>query len=227
VLRELHLRNTGPAPRLDVEFAERLNVFTGDNGLGKTFLLDVAWWAQIGTWAGHAAAPHRPGPAGTAPPAVPATISWQRRDHELQFDRRLDPRTQQWERPDAQSILREPPPRSIAIYARVDGGMSVWDPLRNLWNSLPQVDFPRALVSNGRFCFHFSRESIANGLVGLNEHPICNGMIHDWVMGRSPPTRPRRSHPASPSGCSGTTRATSRPSCSLTASSRSSTRRRA
>jgi len=36
VLRELHLRNTGPSPQLDAEFAERLNVFTGDNGLGKS-----------------------------------------------------------------------------------------------------------------------------------------------------------------------------------------------
>ncbi len=43
MLKELHLRNVGPAEALDVEFAERLNVFTGDNGLGKTFLLDMAW----------------------------------------------------------------------------------------------------------------------------------------------------------------------------------------
>jgi hypothetical protein len=32
-------------------------VITGDNGLGKSFLLDVAWWALTRTWAGHPALP--------------------------------------------------------------------------------------------------------------------------------------------------------------------------
>ncbi len=42
MLRELHLNRIGPTPTADITFAERLNVLTGDNGLGKTFLLDVA-----------------------------------------------------------------------------------------------------------------------------------------------------------------------------------------
>jgi recombinational DNA repair ATPase RecF len=52
MIRELHLKHVGPAPQFDVRFAERLNILTGDNGLGKTFLLDVVWWALTGTWAG-------------------------------------------------------------------------------------------------------------------------------------------------------------------------------
>ncbi len=51
VLESLGFENVGPAPRLEIEFHERLNFLAGDNGLGKTFLLDVAWWALIGTWA--------------------------------------------------------------------------------------------------------------------------------------------------------------------------------
>ncbi len=43
MLKELHLQQVGPTSHLDVEFADRLNIFTGDNGLGKSFLLDVAW----------------------------------------------------------------------------------------------------------------------------------------------------------------------------------------
>ena len=41
--RQLH--NIGPTPDLEAEFGSRLNVVTGDNGLGKTFLLDACWFA--------------------------------------------------------------------------------------------------------------------------------------------------------------------------------------
>ena len=43
MLEKLHLKNVGPAPELEMEFAPRVNLITGDNGLGKSFLLDVAW----------------------------------------------------------------------------------------------------------------------------------------------------------------------------------------
>ncbi len=39
------------------ELGERLNVLTGDNGLGKSFVLDVAWWALTGTWVDRAVLP--------------------------------------------------------------------------------------------------------------------------------------------------------------------------
>ena len=49
MLHELHLKGVGPAPRFDLELAERLNVLTGDNGLGKSFVLvDVT--AQVNAW---------------------------------------------------------------------------------------------------------------------------------------------------------------------------------
>jgi len=42
MLGYLHLRVVGPTPHLDIDFAQRLNVLTGDNRLRKGFLLDVA-----------------------------------------------------------------------------------------------------------------------------------------------------------------------------------------
>ena len=48
MLEKLHLKNVGPAPELEMEFAPRVNLITGDNGLGKSFLLDVAWFALTG-----------------------------------------------------------------------------------------------------------------------------------------------------------------------------------
>ncbi len=48
MLEYLKLENVGPAPRMEVEFAPRVNLITGDNGLGKSFLLDTAWRALTG-----------------------------------------------------------------------------------------------------------------------------------------------------------------------------------
>src|SRR5271156_6117879 len=50
VLEYLHLKNVGPAPEMEMALAPRLNLITGDNGLGKSFLLDVAWWALTRRW---------------------------------------------------------------------------------------------------------------------------------------------------------------------------------
>jgi hypothetical protein len=44
---------------LDVVLAPRLNLLAGDNGLGKTFLLDLAWWTLTGMWAQRPAIPRR------------------------------------------------------------------------------------------------------------------------------------------------------------------------
>ncbi len=51
MLESLSLRNRGPAPELTFAFGERVNMITGDNDLGKTFLLDLAWWALTRSWA--------------------------------------------------------------------------------------------------------------------------------------------------------------------------------
>lgn len=50
MLEKLHLKNVGPAPEMELEFGSRVNIITGDNGLGKSFILDVAWFALTGDW---------------------------------------------------------------------------------------------------------------------------------------------------------------------------------
>ncbi len=50
LLRQLNLLNTGPAPEMNLELAPRLNLLTGDNRLGKSFLLDVAWYCLTRRW---------------------------------------------------------------------------------------------------------------------------------------------------------------------------------
>lgn len=50
-LESLELIGVGPAKNMKLDLAPRLNLITGDNGLGKTFLLECAWWALSGSWA--------------------------------------------------------------------------------------------------------------------------------------------------------------------------------
>ena len=51
LLKSLKMNGVGPAPEMSIEFAPRVNALTGDNGLGKSFLLDMAWLALTYTWA--------------------------------------------------------------------------------------------------------------------------------------------------------------------------------
>ena len=50
MLKRLSLSNIGPASKMEMDLAPRLNLITGDNGLGKSFLLDVAWWSLTRHW---------------------------------------------------------------------------------------------------------------------------------------------------------------------------------
>ena len=44
MLEYLHLKNVGPAPEMELQLAPRLNLLTGDNGLGKS---------EVGLWKTH------------------------------------------------------------------------------------------------------------------------------------------------------------------------------
>ncbi|MEM9454025.1 MAG: AAA family ATPase [Myxococcota bacterium] len=51
MIHELKLSGVGPTDELEIELQPRVNLIVGDNGLGKTFLLDVAWWVLSRSWA--------------------------------------------------------------------------------------------------------------------------------------------------------------------------------
>lgn len=67
MIKLLALQNVGPAPSMKLKFGDRLNLLTGDNGLGKSFLLDTIWWAMTRKWPAEVN-PQRVG-AGRAVPA--------------------------------------------------------------------------------------------------------------------------------------------------------------
>jgi hypothetical protein len=167
-IEKLRLTGVGPAPEMVFDFGPRLNLFTGDNGLGKTFLLDVVWWTLTRTWAGN--------------PALPFD---QRRTPEIAFSLRgaldsmliksaFDASSQTWKFPRGRPVKP-----GLVIYARVDGGFSVWDPARNYWK--PQAPEQVAEEEPRPEPFHFSTETLWNGLEREDGKVICNGLLRDWV----------------------------------------------
>ncbi|MEM6453796.1 MAG: AAA family ATPase [Acidobacteriota bacterium] len=153
-LESLRLEHVGPADRMAIDFTPRMNLLTGDNGLGKSFLLDVAWWTLTRTWARELVVPHRP-------PAKPQiTYAYTARTKAHTYTSAFDRRTEAW------SVKQgRPAIPGLVLYAEVDGGFSVWDPARNYWRK----DKDRAPA----YCFEPA--AVWNG----NEH--CEGLIRDWA----------------------------------------------
>lgn len=183
-MRELYLRGIGPSPRLDAEFGRRLNVFTGDNGLGKTFLLDVVWWVLTGSWAGQAA---WPGPSAEETSMVRAVACGDASaDAAGEIIGEYDFETQRWSRRGLTSGAA-----CLAMYAQVDGGFAVWDPYRNLSGQAVPTRVPMEVGSGQRRPrpFLFTPENLWNGL-GDNGRVLCNGLIRDWVTWQREPGTP-------------------------------------
>jgi hypothetical protein len=121
MLAHLVLHYVGPSKYLEIELAPGLNLLTGDNGAGKTFLLDVAWWALTRTWVRAMA---RPWLIAKAKPRIDYKFESKVTavDTSASFDR---------ERWDWRIPKGRPGNPGLVLYARVDGGFAVWDPARN------------------------------------------------------------------------------------------------
>lgn len=164
-LKELHSTGIGPIDPLRIEFGERVNLITGDNGLGKSLILDLAFWQLTNTWPGQ-----EPLLAGNVA-QVASTIDGAAVE-DIFRSATFYPERQRWVwKPGGQ------PKSGLVIYARANGGFSVWDPARNYYrDSLdPELgEAPRA--------FLMSQSEVWNGLSGGREGiSLCNGLVRDWV----------------------------------------------
>jgi hypothetical protein len=174
MLEYLHLKNVGPAPEMKMELAPRLNLITGDNGLGKTLLLDIAWWVLTQTWARRPAMPPRRAwrtPEGAAKGTSTIDYGYQKASGGLFEDEASFNRAEQyWPlKPGRPAIT------GMVIYAQVDGGFSAWDPARNHWKGKDpeQPELPPA--------YRFKREEVWDGLPIDSPKKLCNGLILDWA----------------------------------------------
>ncbi len=166
MLKTLTLKSVGPAAEFGpIDFAPRLNFITGDNGLGKSFLLDIAWWVLTRTWArGVAAVPlmgeKKPSIAYAYSKSTPGDFD------EVSVFKRSE---QLWPLKKGRPAIP-----GVVIYAGVDGSFAAWDPARNYWQDNDAADRPKA--------FSFTPEQVWNGLEGADGVRHCNGLIHDWVL---------------------------------------------
>jgi hypothetical protein len=178
MLESLHLENVGPAPSMSLELAPRLNLLTGDNGLGKSFLLDVAWWALTRRWPqelnGYLMSGHRALPRDVMKPArIGFRIRSQPEPEE--YTSTYSPRDQRWI-----GKAGRPANPGLVIYAHADGGFSVWDPARNYWKTQGDVDVQDTIPA-----YVFSPYEVWNGRttdVGGKPTLICRGLIEDWAI---------------------------------------------
>ena len=110
MLELLNLRHVGPAPELHLELKPRMNFLAGDNGLGKSFLLDVAWWALTRTWAREKVIPRRDQGAS---PGI--TYRYGAKNGPCEFHSSFNRKTESW------SLKQgRPPIPGMVIYAQVD-----------------------------------------------------------------------------------------------------------
>lgn len=187
MLKSLHLRNVGPAPEMTMELGSRLNVITGDNGLGKSFLLDVAWWALTKRWPQESNAALSSGyPARPTNPRELARISY-KYESQAGFagngESDYEPLVQAWP---GVSIPFPPFQSGLVVYVLADGSFAVWDPYRNsalLDSRFAAVDTYREAPERP-LAYVFSDKNVWNGLdinVGGKTTRACNGLLVDWA----------------------------------------------
>jgi hypothetical protein len=171
MIEHLKMTNVGPAPEMELQFGSRLNLLTGDNGLGKSFLLDIVWWALTRRWPGELNSGLTSGKL-----ALPtdkkrkAEIDFaflavsKMKDHISTFESRM----QGWSVPKGRPVNP-----GLVFYALSDGSFAVWDPARNHWKSKEENERPPAYV--------FSPKEVWDGLQRDDGTWLCNGLIRDWA----------------------------------------------
>ena len=163
-LNYLEADSIGPVRPLIFQPSKRLNLITGDNGLGKTFLLDLSWWALTEYWA------ERPATPSDAFPSNQPYIKFAVGDSESRAVRanyRAD--TDTWVIGSQRRVIS-----GLAVYAMVNGSFAVWDPAnRSLRGARSSTQ------SSG---LRFTRDEIWDGKPRQLE-----GLIRDWVKWQQRP----------------------------------------
>lgn len=173
MLRSLTLSNIGPSDRLGATFKRRLNVITGDNGLGKSFLLDIAWWALTRKWprelnrnltSGDMARPSN-GQAASIGFEVKAKTTF------VSYTSTFSSREQAWT-----GRAGRPLNPGLVLYAMADGSFAAWDPARNYWKKKGNIDVQERVPA-----YVFGPREVWDGLKDPERGLLCNGLVADWA----------------------------------------------
>ncbi len=176
MLNHLELTNVGPAASMRLDFGPRLNLLTGNNSLGKTFILDVAWWALTQTWPGKDERQSMAWPLNGKRREASIAYSFDSKSgRDMSHTSKFDSEREVW--PLKQARPANP---GLVLYLRSDGGFSLWDPARNYWKkrsarNFEDPDRPKS--------FDFDMNDILNGLRG-DGNVYCEGLLSDWKTWR-------------------------------------------
>ncbi|GHU03528.1 hypothetical protein FACS1894147_07600 [Spirochaetia bacterium] len=169
MIKHLKTSNVGPMATMELDFGKRLNILTGDNGLGKSFLLDIVWWVLTRRWPSEINSHLTAGKKALPAKEGDATIGYSFSAKSTGVD---DESTYQREWQLWTSRLGRPANPGLVLYAMSDGSFAVWDPHRNYWREEVQ-DRPAAYV--------FSPSEVWDGLAVSDSRWLCNGLIRDWA----------------------------------------------
>jgi hypothetical protein len=167
MLTKLWARDVEPFDNLEVELGSRLNLLTGDNGLGKTYVLELAWYLLTNTWAGKAALPKL---GERTHPSCGGRFAG--RTQEREERREFDFKTQHW------GLLSGWETPALVIYANAHGKVDVLDPYRRSGHLAPQMPGYSSPGPSSRFSFDPS--ALWDGLWN-DGFVLCNGLLRDWV----------------------------------------------
>ncbi|TBU77289.1 AAA family ATPase [Phytopseudomonas daroniae] len=152
ILHFLEFSGLGPVKKMELAPGSRFNIVTGDNGLGKSFLLDVVWWALTQEWADQMIVPMEP---VATPPQIKFSVGNKPSINPVTAE--FQPKSYKWKVPALSSMS------GLVIYGRVDGSFVVWDPASSFHEEA------------GATFSSFTRDSVWNG------DEKTEGLLRDWV----------------------------------------------
>lgn len=152
----MNASNVGPLQKLDLTFGPRLNLITGDNGLGKSFLLDLIWYAMTRQW-----------PSEANPQLANSSVT-----------RPSSPSQKAVLKAEIQGVQKSACVEAafsvpgLVLYLMADGSFAVWDSERNRKSREKEAPPP---------AFVMTFKEVFNGLAGEGDARLCNGLIVDWA----------------------------------------------
>ena len=165
LLQSIEVSGCGPVDRFQFDPAEHLTLVTGDNGLGKTFLLECCWFALTGSWAGTPIAPRESATRGDV--WLRYTVG-RRGEYSPEDEVRFDWDTMDWRWNPSKRRVET----GLILYARVDGSFSIWDPIK------ARDQHSRWAVRNPTF----ASDEVWDGRLGAME-----GVVRDWSRWQNNP----------------------------------------
>lgn len=184
MLKRLRIENVGPSERLNLTFSKRVNILTGNNGLGKSFILDVAWWALTRQWPQDLNPAVSTGRMAYPPFGESGKIAVElsgKTGQEVKYESTFDPKLSAWTFRPGRSTGQ-----GLVIYAMPDGSFSIWDPARNYLQGKEQAPYEY------RPAFVYTSTEVWKGKEESNGYKTCNGIVADalyWLMEKAEPYR--------------------------------------